>query len=98
MEKPLLLVVDDEPASRYGIKKALSPFRFMIQEAGTGKEALDKIEHLNPDLVILDVNLPEMDGLSVLSEMKNHHSMFGKNRSRSNEARGVRLRFKAIRY
>src|SRR4029078_6972254 len=75
MEKPLLLVVDDEPASRYGIKKALSPFRFSIQEAGTGKEALDKIEHLNPDLVILDVNLPEMDGLSVLSEMKNHNSM-----------------------
>ena len=75
MEKPLLLVVDDEPAARYGIKKALSPFRFSIQEAGTGKEALDKIQHLSPDLVILDVNLPEMDGLSVLAEMKSQNSM-----------------------
>ena len=53
MEKPLLLIVDDEPGSRYGIKKALSQFRFAIQEAGDGKEALDKIQQLLPDLVSL---------------------------------------------
>jgi len=70
MEKAQLLIVDDEPASRYGIKKALSSFRFTIQEAGTGKEALQKIAQLGPDLVILDLNLPEMDGLSVLSELR----------------------------
>jgi DNA-binding NtrC family response regulator len=75
MEKPLLLVVDDDPASRYGIKKALAQFRFSLQEASTGREALDKIQHLSPDLVILDVNLPEMDGLSVLSELKRENSM-----------------------
>ncbi len=74
MEKPQLLIVDDEPASRYGIKKALAPFRFTVQEAATGKEALDKIRQLMPDLVILDVNLPEMDGLSVLSEIHSDNS------------------------
>jgi DNA-binding NtrC family response regulator len=75
MEKPLLLIVDDEPASRYGIKKALTQFRFAVQEAGDGKEALDKIHQLLPDLVILDVNLPEMDGLSVLSQVRRVNSV-----------------------
>ena len=56
MEKALVLVVDDEPASRYALKKALSSFRFTFQEAGDGKEALEKIELFNPDLVILDAD------------------------------------------
>lgn len=73
MEKALLLIVDDEPASRYALKKALSSFRFTFQEAGDGKEALEKIALLNPDLVILDINLPQMDGLSVLSEVRNQN-------------------------
>src|SRR5687768_6346575 len=75
MDKPLLLIVDDEPGSRYGIRKALSQYRFSIQEASTGKEALDKIQQLLPDLVILDVNLPEMDGLSVLSQVRREDSV-----------------------
>src|SRR5262249_37074650 len=69
MDKAQLLIVDDEPASRYGIKKALAPFRLQIQEAGDGKQAVEKIRQLSPDLVILDINLPGMDGLSVLSEL-----------------------------
>jgi DNA-binding NtrC family response regulator len=63
-----LLVVDDEAASRYGIKKALTPFKLTIQEASEGKQALEMISQLNPDLVILDINLPGMDGLAVLAE------------------------------
>ncbi|HET6268241.1 MAG TPA: sigma-54 dependent transcriptional regulator [Acidobacteriota bacterium] len=70
MEKAQILIVDDEPGSRYGIKKALSSFRFQVQEAGDGEEALEKIRLYNPDLVILDVNLPQRDGLSVLSEAR----------------------------
>lgn len=70
MEKAQLLIVDDEPASRYGIRKALTPFKFQVQEASDGKQAIEKVRQLNPDLMILDVNLPGMDGLSVLSEVK----------------------------
>jgi DNA-binding NtrC family response regulator len=68
LDKAQLLVVDDEPASRYGIKKALTPFKLSIQEASEGKQALEMISQLNPDLVILDINLPGMDGLAVLAE------------------------------
>ena len=75
MEKALLLIVDDEAGSRYGIRKALSQFRFTIQEASDGKEALEKIHQLGPDLVILDVNLPEMDGLAVLSQVHRENSI-----------------------
>jgi two-component system response regulator AtoC/two-component system nitrogen regulation response regulator NtrX len=68
LDKAQLLVVDDEPASRYGIKKALTQFKLSIQEASEGKQALEMISQLNPDLVILDINLPGMDGLTVLTE------------------------------
>jgi Response regulator containing CheY-like receiver, AAA-type ATPase, and DNA-binding domains len=74
MEKAQLLVVDDEPASRYGIKKALSQMRLQITEAGDGKEALDKIAQLAPDVVILDINLPEVDGMSVLTESRKQNA------------------------
>lgn len=70
MDRAQLLIVDDEPGSRYGIKKALSPFRFQIQEAGDGVEAMEKIRLQSPDLVILDINLPQKDGLSVLSDVR----------------------------
>src|SRR5262249_26085195 len=73
-EKAQILVVDDEPASRYGIKKALSQFRSNFVEASTGKEALEKIVQFAPHVVILDINLPEMDGLSVLAEVKKQNS------------------------
>ncbi len=66
MDRAQLLVVDDEPASRYGIKKALTPFKLTIQEASDGNQALQMISQLNPDVVILDINLPGIDGLTVL--------------------------------
>jgi two-component system response regulator AtoC/two-component system nitrogen regulation response regulator NtrX len=74
MERAQLLIVDDEAGSRYGIKKALASFRLTIYEAADGKEALEKISQLAPDLVILDINLPEIDGLTVLSEAHKNNS------------------------
>jgi DNA-binding NtrC family response regulator len=73
MDKALLLIVDDEPSSRYGLKKALASFRFQIQEAGNGVEAMEKISLFSPNLIILDINLPQKDGLSVLSEIRDQN-------------------------
>jgi two-component system, LytTR family, response regulator len=62
------LIVDDEPLARRGIRKHLEAARDIeiIAECGNGADALKAIETLAPDLVFLDVQMPELDGFSVL--------------------------------
>jgi two-component system, NarL family, nitrate/nitrite response regulator NarL len=62
-----LFLVDDHPVVRKGISSCLSRLRHIevVGEAGDGKEALRKIRELAPDLVLMDVEMPEMDGLAV---------------------------------
>ena len=65
------LIVDDEPLARQGLRMLLSqdPDITSIQEARDGKEAVKAILKMRPDLVFLDVQMPEMDGFSVLQEV-----------------------------
>jgi DNA-binding response OmpR family regulator len=67
-----ILVVDDAPdvveAIRIGLR--LNWREIDVLETGTGAGALDSIEQGNPELVLLDVGLPDMDGFSVLSEIR----------------------------
>lgn len=65
------LVVDDEPLAREGLKILLSRDRDIetIYEAKDGREAVAAIRKYNPELVFLDMQMPEMDGLSVVSEI-----------------------------
>lgn len=67
-----ILVVDDAPevvdSVRLGF--AVQWREVDLLSAGTGKEALDLVEHESPDLVLLDVGLPDMDGFKVLEEMR----------------------------
>jgi DNA-binding response OmpR family regulator len=67
-----ILVVDDAPdvveAIRIGLR--LNWREIDVLETGTGAGALDSIEQGNPDLVLLDVGLPDVDGFSVLSEIR----------------------------
>lgn len=65
-----LLIVDDEEAARYGMRRALGGFGYDIAEAGSVDEAhLVMAEH-RPDLLLLDVNLPGMSGLDFLRELQ----------------------------
>ena len=66
------LVVDDEPLAREGLRLLLAadPEVELIGEAGSGKEAVAAIDRLKPDLVFLDVQMPELDGFSVLRAAK----------------------------
>jgi len=68
--KPRVLVVDDHPMVREGIRSMLSGEVAAWAEAGTGAEALKRAAEVNPDLVLLDVQLPDLDGLTVLRQIK----------------------------
>jgi two-component system, OmpR family, KDP operon response regulator KdpE len=67
-----VLVVDDAPevVDSVRIGFAVQWREVDVLSAGTGKEALDLVEHESPDLVLLDVGLPDMDGFKVLEEIR----------------------------
>ncbi len=65
-----VLVVDDEPMVREVVTAYLERDGFRVAEAADGRRALERIADEAPDLVILDVMLPEIDGLSVLARLR----------------------------
>ncbi len=65
-----ILVVDDEEKIRQTLRGVLSDEGYEVSEAGDGRTALDSLRAERPDLVILDVWLPEIDGISLLEEVK----------------------------
>ncbi|HKG14556.1 MAG TPA: sigma 54-interacting transcriptional regulator, partial [Pyrinomonadaceae bacterium] len=68
-ERRRVLVVDDEEAARYGIRRALGVGDYEIEEAGSVEEARAKMGEHAPDLMLLDVNLPGVSGLDFLREL-----------------------------
>ena len=64
-----MLVVDDEEAARYGIRRALGAGDYEIAEAGSVEEARTALNARRPDLILLDVNLPGESGLDFLREL-----------------------------
>jgi DNA-binding response OmpR family regulator len=65
-----VLVVDDEEDLRELIKSVLVNEGFKVYEASGGGEALDKIKEVKPDLVLLDVMMPDIDGWEVCRRIK----------------------------
>ena len=65
-----LLIVDDEEAARYGMRRALTTFGYNISEASSAEAARALLKQQEPDLLLLDVNLPGMSGLDFLLELK----------------------------
>ncbi|HYV82760.1 MAG TPA: sigma-54 dependent transcriptional regulator [Pyrinomonadaceae bacterium] len=65
-----LMIVDDEEAARYGMRRALSTFGYNITEAGSAEAARALLKQNEPDLLLLDVNLPGLSGLDFLRELK----------------------------
>lgn len=65
-----ILVVDDEAAIRRLLRTGLAPQGFAVAEAATAGEALSAIEHDRPELVILDLGLPDLDGLEVIRRLR----------------------------
>lgn len=65
-----ILIVDDEPELRTMLRQYLSREGFDVAEAATGRDALDTVTHSEPDLVLLDVGLPDIDGFEVLRTLR----------------------------
>jgi two-component system chemotaxis response regulator CheY len=69
-EKVRVMIVDDSAIIRQAIHKHLKDFNIdVVGTAENGKIALEVFKKTNPDVVTLDITMPEMDGLSVLEEM-----------------------------
>jgi DNA-binding NtrC family response regulator len=64
------MIVDDEEAARYGMRRALTTLGYNITEAGSAEAARALLKQNEPDLLLLDVNLPGMSGLDFLRELK----------------------------
>jgi len=65
-----ILVVDDEPQIRRVLRSTLSSNGYLILEAKTGEEAVNMLRKVRPDLVLLDVNMPGMDGIATAREIR----------------------------
>ncbi|MBT4792206.1 MAG: sigma-54-dependent Fis family transcriptional regulator [Halobacteriovoraceae bacterium] len=69
-----VLVVDDDKVLQQTVKQALEYHYFKVDVADNGKEAVGAVYREKYDLVVMDVNMPEMDGLEALTEIKKHDS------------------------
>jgi signal transduction histidine kinase len=69
-EQPLILVVDDDPTQRILVQEALEAAGFDTDEAENGKDGIAKTADLGPDLVILDVMMPDLDGFAVCEAVR----------------------------
>ncbi len=71
MSKPQkILVVEDERDTLTLLADSLKRFNFTVETSADGKDAIQKIQDFMPDLVVLDVVIPEIDGLEVLKWIK----------------------------
>ncbi len=70
-----ILVVDDEKAIRSFLKASLSSHGYNVFESGTAEEALEKSVSVHPDAVVLDLGLPDMDGLEVTKGIRKRSKM-----------------------
>src|SRR6476661_22560 len=70
MPKPALLIVDDEPNILSTLRRALELEGYAVEVAGSGRIALDKLKSASFDAMLLDVAMPEMDGIATLKAIR----------------------------
>jgi CheY-like chemotaxis protein len=69
-QKPKVLIVDDEPFNVDYLEPQLEDSNYQLIRVSNGRQALDKIEREQPDLVLLDLMMPVLDGFAVLAQIK----------------------------
>ncbi|MDH4225471.1 MAG: PAS domain S-box protein, partial [Deltaproteobacteria bacterium] len=68
--RPLVLLVDDEETTRRLEMLLLKPLHYDFAQAANGREALTALETITPQLIVLDINMPVMDGFTALTKIK----------------------------
>jgi len=70
MNRSKILIVDDDPVFRELLKDVLQVQDYEISLAGNGREALEQMNAARPELLLLDVSMPEINGLQVLAQVR----------------------------
>ena len=65
-----VLAVDDVPLNLILIQKMLAKFKFQVRTAGNGVQALEAVAAQKPDLILLDLMMPQMDGIEVIRRLR----------------------------
>ena len=69
-DSAVILVVEDEPPIRRLLRTTLGANDYRTLEAATGAEAMSALRHHRPDLVLLDLGLPDIDGLQLIAQIR----------------------------
>jgi two-component system cell cycle response regulator DivK len=69
-ERPLILIADDRPSSRELLRLVLERAGYAVMEAEDGEVALERARSENPDLILLDLQMPGLDGYGVLAALR----------------------------
>jgi excisionase family DNA binding protein len=72
---PLVLIVDDDPRVREYVRINLEMEGYAVREAGSAEEGLAVLEEVSPDLILLDVMMPEVDGWEMLRRVQERHGV-----------------------
>ena len=75
MKRLRILLADDHKIIRDGLKLLVNeqPDMHVVGEAGNGKEVLEKARELKPDVVVMDLSMPELNGLQATTRLKEEH-------------------------
>ena len=74
-ESPIILYVEDNPENRLLVRRILMADDFMVLDAPNAGRAIEIIRNQRPDLVLMDINMPEVDGYTLTARMKTMPSL-----------------------